>query len=120
MKNKNPLAVIEDEKNGHQEKLRKMTNDMEDVFQRKVEEKQEKMNKVEKEEMEKLEKEKKQLEEERAKLTTKKEELESERRSWAQTHGVEMAKFLHRSTESLDGKKKKYGLSVNPFKFGRS
>jgi len=120
MKNKNPLAVIEDEKNGHQEKLRKMTNDMEDVFQRKVEEKQEKMNKVEKEEMEKLEKEKKQLEEERVKLTSKKEELENERRSWAQTHGVEMAKFLHRSTESLDGKKKKYGLSVNPFKFGRS
>ena len=120
MLNKNPLAVIEDEKNGHQEKLRKMTNDMEDVFQRKVEEKQEKMNKVEREDMERLEKEKKNLEKEKIRLASKKEELESDKKSWAQTHGIEMAKFLHRSTESLDGKKKKYGLSVNPFKFGRS
>eukprot|EP00090_Calanus_glacialis_P024427 TRINITY_DN37948_c0_g1_i9.p1 TRINITY_DN37948_c0_g1~~TRINITY_DN37948_c0_g1_i9.p1 ORF type:complete len:683 (-),score=230.28 TRINITY_DN37948_c0_g1_i9:149-2197(-) len=120
MLNKNPLAVIEDEKNGHQEKLRKMTNDMEDVFKRKVEEKQEKMNKVEREDMERLEKEKKHLEEEKIRLASKKEELESDKKSWAQTHGIEMAKFLHRSTESLDGKKKKYGLSVNPFKFGRS
>jgi len=118
--NKNPLAVIEDEKNGHQEKMRKMTDDMEDVFQRKVTEKQEKLQQAEKEDMERLEKEKKNLEQEKVRLATKKEELESEKKTWAQTHGIEMAKFLHRSTESLDGKKKKYGLSVNPFKFGRS
>ena len=85
MLNKNPLAVIEDEKNGHQEKLRKMTNDMEDVFQRKVEEKQEKMNKVEREDMERLEKEKKHLKEEKIRLASKKEELESDKKSWAQT-----------------------------------
>ena len=118
--NKNPLAVIEDEKNDHQEKLRKMNDDMEDVFRRKVEEKQEKMNRVEKEDMERLEREKKQLEVEKLKLASKKEELENEKKSWTHTHGVEMAKLLHRSTESLDGKKKKYGLPVNPFKFGRS
>ena len=120
MLNKNPLAVIEDEKNDHQEKLRKMNDDMEDVFRRKVEEKQEKMNRVEKEDMERLEREKKQLEVEKLKLASKKEELEKDKKSWTHTHGVEMAKLLHRSTESLDGKKKKYGLPVNPFKFGRS
>jgi len=118
--NKNPLAVIEDEKNDHQEKLRKMNDDMEDVFRRKVEEKQEKMSRVEKEDMERLEREKKQLEVEKLKLASKKEELEKDKKSWTHTHGVEMAKLLHRSTESLDGKKKKYGLPVNPFKFGRS
>merc|ERR1719228_2051047 len=120
MLNKNPLAVIEDEKNEHQEKLKRMNDDMEDVFRRKVEEKQEKMSRVEREEMERLEREKKQLEEEKLKLASKKEELEKEKKSWASTHGIEMSKFLHRSTESLDGKKKKYGLPVNPFKFGRS
>jgi len=118
--NKNPLAVIEDEKNGHQEKMRKMTDDMEDVFQRKVSEKQEKLQQTEREDMLRLEREKTELEQEKQRLASKKEELESEKKSWAQTHGIEMAKFLHRSTESLDGKKKKYGLSVNPFKFGRS
>jgi len=120
MLNKNPLAVIEDEKNEHQEKLKRMNDDMEDVFRRKVEEKQEKMSRVEREDMERLEREKKQLEEEKLKLASNKEELEKEKKSWASTHGIEMSKFLHRSTESLDGKKKKYGLPVNPFKFGRS
>jgi len=118
--NKNPLAVIEDEKNEHDDKMRKMNKDMEDVFRRKVEEKQEKMNRVEREDMERLEKEKNRLEEEKLKLALKKEELEKDKKSWANTHGVEMTKFLHRSTESLDGKKKKYGLPNNPFKFGRS
>eukprot|EP00092_Neocalanus_flemingeri_P039014 GFUD01042470.1.p1 GENE.GFUD01042470.1~~GFUD01042470.1.p1 ORF type:complete len:385 (+),score=123.82 GFUD01042470.1:1125-2279(+) len=120
MLNKNPLAVIEDEQNEHQEKLRRMNDDMEDVFRRKVEEKQEKMNRVEREDMERLEREKKQLEGEKLKLASKKEDLEKDKKSWAHTHGVEMTKLLHRSTESLDGKKKKYGLPVNPFKFGRS
>ena len=118
--NKNPLAAIEDERSQHDEKLKKMNADMEEVFNRKVVEKQDKMNKVEREDMSKLNKDRSSLKEERSRLISKKEELEAEKKSWANTHGIEMSKFLARSTESLDGKKKKYGLPANPFKFGRS
>ena len=44
---KNPLALIEDEKFAHEDKLKKMNDDMEDVFKRKVEEKKEKMKRIE-------------------------------------------------------------------------
>ena len=118
--NKNPLAVIEDEKNEHDEKMQRMKDDMEDVFKRKVSEKQEKINRVEKEDTERVEKEMKHLEEDRLKLATKKELLYKEKQSWEDTHGFERIIILNRSTESLDGKKKKYGLPNNPFKFGRS
>ena len=45
-----------------------MTDDMEDVSRRKVEEKQGKMSIVEREDIERLEKQKKKLEEEKVKL----------------------------------------------------
>ena len=53
-------------------------------------------------------------------INVKREGLEAEKKTWAATHGIEMSKFLARSTESLDGKRKKYTLPNNPFKFGRS
>ena len=62
---KNPLALIEDEKIAHQEKLRKMNEDMEDVFKRKVDEKQDRMKRLQRDEETRLEKEKKMLEEEK-------------------------------------------------------
>ena len=142
---KNPLALIEDEKIAHEEKLRKMNEDMEDVFKRKVDEKQDRMRRLQRDEESRLEKEKKMLEEEKvnlnlfccfsiieleseqnivlffkANINSKREELESEKKTWASNHGIEMSKFLARSTESLDGKRKKYTLPNNPFKFGRS
>ena len=65
---KNPLALIEDEKIAHQEKLRKMNEDMEDVFKRKVDEKQDRMKRLQRDEETRLEKEKKMLEEEKVNL----------------------------------------------------
>lgn len=62
---KNPLALIEDEKIAHEEKLRKMNEDMEDVFKRKVDEKQDRMKRLQRDEESRLEKEKKMLEEEK-------------------------------------------------------
>ena len=117
---KNPLALIEDEKLAHEDKLRRMDDDMEDVFKRKVEEKKEKMKRLERDEENRLERDKKGLQEEKVRISMKREELENEKKSWASTHGIEMSKFLARSSESLDGKRKKYTLPNNPFKFGRS
>ena len=65
---KNPLALIEDEKIAHQEKLRKMNEDMEDVFKRKVDEKQDRMKRLQRDEETRLEKEKKMLEDEKVDL----------------------------------------------------
>ena len=65
---KNPLALIEDEKIAHQEKLRKMNEDMEDVFKRKVDEKQDRMKRLQRDEETRLEKEKKLLKEEKVNL----------------------------------------------------
>ena len=93
---------------------------MEEVFKRKVDEKEDRMRRLERDEESRLEKDKKQIEMERNNILSKKEELEAEKKTWATTHGIEMSKFLARSTESLDGKRKKYTLPNNPFKFGRS
>ena len=65
---KNPLALIEDEKIAHQQKLRKMNEDMEDVFKRKVDEKQDRMKRLQRDEETRLEKEKKMLEDEKVDL----------------------------------------------------
>ena len=93
---------------------------MEEVFKRKVDEKEDRMRRLERDEESRLEKDKKQIEMDRNNILAKKEELEAEKKTWATTHGIEMSKFLARSTESLDGKRKKYTLPNNPFKFGRS
>merc|ERR1712129_555581 len=67
--NKNPIAAIEDEKLEHDQKVLQMTLDMESVFRRKVEEKQEKMLRTEKEDLEKVSISKKELERDKASLT---------------------------------------------------
>ena len=117
---KNPLALIEDEKLAHNDKLRKMKGDMEEVFLKKVEEKEGRLRRHEQDEEARLERERRGLEDERTTLMTRREELEREKKTWATNNGIEMSKFLGRSTESLDSKRKKYTLPNNPFRFGRS
>ena len=62
---KNPLALIEDEKVAHQDKLKRMNEDMEEVFQRKVEEKEERMRRLEREENTRVEQERKAVQDEK-------------------------------------------------------
>ena len=117
---KNPLALIEDEKLAHNGKMRKMKGDMEEVFLKKVEEKEGRLRRLEQDEEARLERERRGMEEERASIVTRREDLEREKKTWAANNGIEMSKFLGRSTESLDSKRKKYTLPNNPFRFGRS
>ena len=56
-----------------------MNDDMEDVFKRKVEEKKEKMKRIERDEENRLDREKKGVEEERVRINIKREELENEK-----------------------------------------
>jgi len=118
--NKNPLAQIEEEKREHQNKMLKMEREMEEVFERKVREKQQKLKDSEtdlerrhKESMEKLEQQKRELE---ARLAA----FEQEKSAWEQINGVSVEELKRLSMESLDGKKKKSGgLSGVSFRMGR-
>lgn len=118
--NKNPLAQIEEEKREHQNKMLKMEREMEEVFERKVREKQQKLKDSEadlerrhKESMEKLEQQKRELE---ARLAA----FEQEKQAWSQINGVSIEELKRLSMESLDGKKKKSGgLSGVSFRMGR-
>ena len=67
-----------------------MNDDMEEVFKRKVDEKQDKMKRLEKDEESRLEKDRKLIEEEKNYIHSKREELEVEKKSWGSTHGIEM------------------------------
>jgi len=119
--NKNPMAQIEEEKREHQNKMLKMEKEMEDVFERKVREKQQKLKDSQtdlerrhKESKEKLEQQKRELE---ARLAA----FEQEKAAWSQLNGVSVEELKRLSLESLDGTKKKKsgGLSGVSFRMGR-
>ena len=93
---KNPLAQIEDEQVAHQEKLRRMNEDMEDVFRRKVEEKTERMRRLAREEEARLDRERSGLAEDKRVLAARRAELDQDKKSWAASSGVEMSKLLAR------------------------
>lgn len=119
--NKNPLAQIEEEKKEHQNKMLKMEKEMEEVFERKVREKKQKLQDSEedlerrhKESMDKLEQQKRELE---ARLAA----FGQEKVAWEQINGISVEELKRLSMESLDGgkKKKSGGLSGVSFRMGR-
>jgi len=119
--NKNPLAALEDDRNEHDQKVLQMTLDMESVFRRKVEEKEEKMVRTSKDEEEKVELSRKELEEVKEVLERRRAELEEEKRIWESENNTSLAGILLAgSTDSLGSRKKKHSMTVNPFKFGRT
>ena len=71
-----------------------MTLDMESVFRRKVEEKEEKMVRTSKEEEEKVELSRKELEEVREALERKRSELEEEKKAWESENNTSLAGIL--------------------------
>ena len=75
-------------------KVLQMTLDMESVFRRKVEEKEEKMVRTSKEEEEKVELSRKELEEVREALERKRSELEEEKRAWESENNTSLAGIL--------------------------
>ena len=117
----NPLAQIEEEKKEHQNKMLKMEKEMEEVFERKVREKKQKLQDSEedlerrhKESMDKLEQQKRELE---ARLAA----FGQEKVAWEQINGISVEELKRLSMESLDGgkKKKSGGLSGVSFRMGR-
>lgn len=117
--NKNPLAVIEDEKNVHSLKVQRMEEEMEEVFKKKVEEKTARMKQNEKEVDERMAKEWKSLEEVKLQVARNRENLRKEIEKWESTLETVSIKS---GSGSRDGSLKKQGFGFNTisnFKFGK-
>jgi len=118
--NKNPLFMMEEEQKEHVAKLNKMEREMEEVFERKVREKKQKLADNEQD----LER---RQQESLSRLTQLKQELEvkktafmQERVGWEGVNNITIEELKRLSLESLDGKKKsKGGLSGVSFRMGK-
>jgi len=122
--NRNPMAQIEEERKEHQAKMAKMEREMEEVFERKVREKRQKLadSKADLEKRNKESREK--LEQQKADLEAKMAAFADEKAVWERMNGITVDDLIRLSMESLDGagggnKKKKGALSGVSFRMGR-
>jgi hypothetical protein len=115
---KNPLAALEDESKEHIRRVDKTMEDMEQVFEKKVVQKENMLLESGKNMKEIIRETKEKLEEQKQDLERQREEFLKERKVWENNNFV-ASKNLRRkqSLESLlSGTKKKYGLGMMTFK----
>lgn len=120
--NKNPLAQMEEERREHEAKMKKMEQEMEQVFDMKVKEKTQKLKDSEADLQRRHEQTLRSLEAQKLELEERRKGLEAERAAWEQASGVTLEEMRRRSLEAssreqVDGKdkdkekvKKKKGL----------
>jgi septin 7 len=114
-----PLAEIEREVAARRVKVDKLEGEMEDVFNRKVEEKETRLREEQQSEEQRLQEETKEVNNMRDQVQKDRETFMRESGSWQ--GGLNKYNFRSvKSEESLAGKKKKYGLERVCFKFGRA
>lgn len=119
--NRNPLAQIEDERREHHTKLIKMEKEMEEVFERKVREKKQKLADSEADLVKRHRESKEKLEQQKRDLETRVAAFQQEKAAWEAANNVSIDELKRLSMESLDGGKKKKGgaLSGVSFRMGR-
>jgi len=117
--NKNPLFMMEEEQKEHVAKLNKMEREMEEVFERKVREKKQKLSDNEKDLARRQNESTGRLEQLRNEFDEKKAAFDQERGDWESINNITMDELKRLSMESLDGKKKKAGLSGVSFRMGK-
>jgi len=100
---KNPLAVIADLKLEHQKKVAVMEEEMEEVFRKKVADKEEKMRTSEEEETEKMVREMELLAREKEALAERREEVSREQIDWEERKTVSTIN-LASSSSSLNSR----------------
>lgn len=110
--NKNPLAQLEEEKREHDNKMKKMEIEMEQVFEMKVREKRQKLKDSEVDLQRRHEQMRRSLEQQVRELEEKRRAFEVERQSWEQQTGHSIDELRRRSLEAnskeaVDGKDKK-------------
>ncbi|XP_032455832.1 septin-7 isoform X10 [Nasonia vitripennis] len=110
--NKNPLAQMEEEKREHENKMKKMEIEMEQVFEMKVREKRQKLKDLETDLQRRHEQMRRSLEQQAKELEEKRRAFEGERSGWEQQTGHSIEELRRRSLEAnskeaVDGKDKK-------------
>ncbi|XP_076233749.1 septin 7-like protein pnut isoform X4 [Calliopsis andreniformis] len=110
--NKNPLAQLEEEKREHDNKMKKMEIDMEQVFEMKVREKKQKLKDSEADLQRRHEQMRRSLEQQVRELEEKRRAFEAEKTAWEQQTGQSIEELRRRSLEAnskeaVDGKDKK-------------
>jgi len=116
---KNPLFMVEEEQKEHVAKLNKMEREMEEVFERKVREKKQKLSDNEVDLVRRQNESTSRLEQLKQELEEKNSAFQLERDSWEKTNNITIDELKRLSMESLDGKKKKAGLSGVSFRMGK-
>ena len=112
--NKNPLAALEDDVKEHQDKMETMQLEMDEILEKKVQEKNENLDKMTQKEEDIIEKERQVVDLEKAEIFARKAQLDREKVEWA----TRLRLYSSKSTESLT-RKRQFRLSVGNFKFGR-
>ncbi|XP_078035006.1 septin 7-like protein pnut isoform X3 [Augochlora pura] len=108
----NPLAQLEEEKREHENKMKKMEIDMEQVFEMKVREKRQKLKDSEADLQRRHEQMRRSLEQQVRELEEKRRAFEAEKMAWEQQTGQSIEELRRRSLEAnskeaVDGKDKK-------------
>ncbi|XP_031785721.1 septin-7 isoform X3 [Nasonia vitripennis] len=108
----NPLAQMEEEKREHENKMKKMEIEMEQVFEMKVREKRQKLKDLETDLQRRHEQMRRSLEQQAKELEEKRRAFEGERSGWEQQTGHSIEELRRRSLEAnskeaVDGKDKK-------------
>ncbi|XP_046418542.1 septin-7-like isoform X1 [Neodiprion fabricii] len=98
--NKNPLAQMEEEKREHDNKMKKMETEMEQVFEMKVREKKQKLKDSETDLQRRHEQMRRSLEQQVRELEEKRRAFESEKLSWEQQTGHSIEELRRRSLEA--------------------
>ncbi|KAK0181715.1 hypothetical protein PV327_003976 [Microctonus hyperodae] len=98
--NKNPLAQLEEEKREHDNKMKKMEIEMEQVFEMKVREKKQKLKDSEADLQRRHEQMRRSLEQQLRELEDKRRQFENERQVWEQQTGQSIEELRRRSLEA--------------------
>ncbi|XP_047518496.1 septin-7 isoform X2 [Pieris napi] len=108
----NPLAQMEEEKREHDQKMKKMESEMEQVFESKVREKRAKLKESEAELARRHEATRRALEAQARELEERQRALQAEQSAWERETGLSLDDLRRRSLEAnsketMDGKEKK-------------
>ncbi|XP_018056549.1 PREDICTED: septin-7 isoform X2 [Atta colombica] len=98
--NKNPLAQLEEEKREHDNKMKKMETEMEQVFEMKVREKRQKLKDSETDLQRRHEQMRRSLEQQVRELEEKRRAFEAEKTAWEQQTGHSIEELRRRSLEA--------------------
>jgi len=109
--NKNPLAQMEEERREHEMKMKKMEQEMEQVFEMKVKEKTQKLKDSEADLQRRHEQTIRSLESQKLEVEEKRKAFESEKAAWEHASGMTLDELRRRSLEAgsrelVDGKEK--------------